>query len=303
MFFRKTVEKAFSLAVIGCSLSGVAVGQVAGTDLTDGAIVRPDTNAAANAATPAVDAATSANVNAKGITNPVAGAQVDGINGSVDAAARVNGQNINSDVQSNTNAGVNALQNRANVSQNSDVTANTNPFGATFDSGTSDRIIIQNLQPNSAASRLGLQAGDRIVDFNGQAYTDVSQFNRDLVQLNGNTDVPITYERNGQRFTQRFRMSGQQANGSLTYGNPRSNTQSGSFGQISYSANRPSYGVSPSNGYTGDMYQNQGYVGVNGHGSVSGYTSACCGESVHTQQCCSVTRHHRGGRRHRSHCR
>jgi membrane-associated protease RseP (regulator of RpoE activity) len=317
MFFRKTVENSFSLAVMGLALSGVAVGQVAVPGVGNGNVgsdVQVDVNAAANAAAPAVDAATSANVNANSNANTIPGAQINGGEAGVDAAARTNGQNINSEVQSNTNAGVDALQNRANVSQNSNTTVNANPFGATFDSSTTDRLIIQNLQPNSTASRLGLRTGDRIIGFNGQTYTDVNQFDRDLNQLNGNSEVPFIYERNGQRFTQRFRMSssnGQQTYGEPNYGNQGWNGQAGNFGQISHSASRPIYGVSSHNGYTGDMHHGQGYVGVTGSGSGSYHGSACCGEPVHSQQCCSVQHHrghyHRGhhhsGRRHRHCCR
>lgn len=273
MLFRKTVENSFSLAVMGLALSGVAVGQVAVPGVGNGNVgsdVQVDVNAAANAAAPAVDAAPSANVNANSNVNTIPGAQINGVQ-----------------------AGVDALQNRANVSQDSNATINANPFGATFDSNSTDRLIIQNLQPNSTASRLGLRTGDRIIGFNGQTYTDVNQFDRDLTQLNGNSDVPFIYERNGQRFTQPFRMSasnGQQTYGSSDNGNQGWSAQSGSIGQISYSANRPVYGLSNSNGYE----------------SGSSYGSACCGESVHSQQCCSV-QHHRGhhhsGRRHRHCCR
>jgi len=296
MFFRKTVENSFSLAVMGFALSGVAVGQVAVPGVGNGN-VGSEVQVDGNAAAPAVDAATSADVNANSNVNTIPGAPANGVQADVNAAARTNSQNINSDVQSNTNAGVGASQNRANASQNSNATTNANPFGATFDSRTSDRLIIQNLQPNSVASRLGLQTGDRIIGFNGQTYTDVNQFDRDLTQLNGNSDVPFIYERNGQRFTQRFRMSatnGQQTYGSPGYGNQGRNSQSGNVGPISYSANRPAYGVSSSDGYA----------------SGSSHGSACCGETIYTQQCCSVT-HHQGhhrayqqvGRRHRHNCR
>lgn len=193
--------------------------------------------------------------------------------------------------------------------QNSTATTNAIPFGATFDSSTTDRLIIQNLQPNSAAARLGLRTGDRIIGFNGQTYTDGNQFDRDLTQLNGNSDVPFIYERNGQRFTQRFRMSA--SNGQQTFNSPCCesqgwNTQSGNFGQIFHSAGRPIYGMSSHNGYTGDMHHGQGYVGVTGSGSGSYHGSACCGESVHSHQCCSLNRHHghyQVGRRHRHNCR
>jgi len=312
MFLRKTVENSFSLAVMGLALSGVAVGQIAVPGVGNGNVgsdVQVGVNPAANASPPAVDAATSANVNANSNVNTTPSAQANGVQADVNEAARTNGQNI----KSNTNVGVGALQNGANAAPNSSATTNANPFGATFDSSTSDRLIIQNLQPDSVASRLGLQAGDRIIGFNGQTYTDVNQFDRDLTQLNGNSAVPFIYERNGQRFTQDFRMSasnGQQTYGSPSYGNRGWNAQSGNVGPISYSANRPVYGVSSSNGYSGDMHQGQGNVGLNAYASGSSYGSACCGGSAFTQQCCSVTQHRgsqrvyqQGGRRHRHNCR
>ena len=306
MDLRKTVEHSFSLAVIGLALSGVAVGQVAVPGVGNanvGSDVQVGVNAAANVAAPAVDAATSARVNANNNVTTIPDAQVNGVQAGVDAAARANGQNINSNGQSNTNAAVGALQNRENSLLNSNATTNANPFGATFNSNTLDRLIIQNLQPNSVASRLGLQAGDRIIGFNGQTYNDPNQFDRDLSQLNGNSDVPFIYERNGQRFTQNFRMlapNGQQTYGSPTFGNQGWNAQSSNVGPISYSANRPDYGMSFSNGYIGDMQQGQGYAGVNGYGSGFGYDSACCGVT-------SYHGHHRAyqhvGRRHRHNCR
>ena len=306
MDLRKTVENSFSLAVIGLALSGVAVGQVAVPGVGNanvGSDVQVGVNAAANVAAPAVDAATSARVNANNNVTTIPDAQANGVQAGVDAAARANGQNINSNVQSNTNAAVGALQNRENSLLNSNATTNANPFGATFNSNTLDRLIIQNLQPNSVASRLGLQAGDRIIGFNGQTYNDPNQFDRDLSQLNGNSDVPFIYERNGQRFTQNFRMlapNGELTYGSPTFGNQGWNAQSSNVGPISYSANRPDYGMSFSNGYTGDMQQGQGYAGVNGYGSGFGYDSACCGVT-------SYHGHHRAyqhvGRRHRHNCR
>ncbi len=288
MLLRKAVENSFSLAVMGFALSGVAVGQVAvpGAGIGNvGGNVQADINAATNAGTSAVDAATSANVNANSGVNTKPDAQINGVQTDVNAAARVNGQKIRSDVQSNVNAGVNSLQNNANVTQNSNAAANARPFGArpfgaTFDASNSNRLIIRDLQPNSVAARLGLQSGDRIIGFNGQTYTDADQFDRDLNQLNGTSEVPFIYERNGQRFTQRLRMSS-------------GNDQAGSIDQISYSANQPVFGVSSSNGYIGDMHQGQAYGGLSGYGSGSDYGSACCAQAVSTHQFCSVTRHHR----------
>jgi len=308
MFLRKTVENSFSLAMMGLALSGVAVGQVAGPGIGNGNVgidAQIDADLSANPPKPASDVATPESVNANNNANTNLGAQVNGVQAGVDAASRTNSESIKSDVQSTANAGLGDLINRPNAALSSNATTNANPFGAAFDSSTSDRLIIQNLQPNSMASRLGLQAGDRIIGFNGQTYNDVNQFDRDLSELNGNSDVPFIYERNGQRFTQQFRMSAtdvQQNYGSANDGNQGSNAGSGTAGPISYSANRPSYGMSSSNGYTGGM----NVVGMAGCGAISSYGS----EPVYAQQCCSVNRQHghnrayqHGGRRHRHNCR
>ena len=93
MDLRKTVEHSFSLAVIGLALSGVAVGQVAVPGVGNanvGSDVQVGVNAAANVAAPAVDAATSARVNANNNVTTIPDAQVNGVQAGVDAAARAN---------------------------------------------------------------------------------------------------------------------------------------------------------------------------------------------------------------------
>jgi len=268
MALRKTVVNSFSWAVMGFALTGAAYGQVAEPGITDGSIVRDgqiETETVTEAPTPAVDSAATAEANLKN--------------------------------NANANVGVNGLNNPSTVAQASNATTNLNPFGATFDSNSTDRLIIQDMQANSAASRLGLQAGDRIIEFNGQTYTDVNQFDRDLVQLrNGNTDIPITYERNGMRYTKSFRMSSQnpqQTYNEPTYGNQGLNNQSHNSGQVSHSAARPMYGMGANPGHGGGAaaYGNNSYQG-----------QACCGGPVHEQQRGSG-RHHGGRRHHRRCCR
>lgn len=310
MLLRKTLENTFSLAVIGLALSGVAVGQVAGPGIGNGNVdpdAQIDADAAANATVPAVEAAASTDVDVDSNVNTVPGAQINKDQVGVDAATAINGRDISSDVQSNTNTQVDALQNRANVSQNSSATANANPFGATFDSTTTDRLIIQNLQPNSTASRLGLQAGDRIIGFNGQTYSNVNQFDRDLARLDRNSDFPMIYERNGQRYTQRFRMPASDVQQSYNSGTNGTQGWNGQSGQGFHSVNRPVYGASYNNGNSGGMYHGQNHMGVTG-GIENGsqYGSACCGEMVQVQHPYSGYRYHgrhHGGRRHRNRCR
>lgn len=303
MVLWKQVGKAFSVAAIGLAVSGIAVGQVAGPGLGNGS-VDPDAQIDAEST---AKAAAAADVNATSNVDQTRGTQTDEIRSGIDATAQKNRQNINSDAQSNINAEANARNNRVGGSQTSNASTNSNPFGATFDSRTTDRLVIENLQPNSTAARLGLQAGDRIIGFNGQTYNDISEFDRDLAQLDRNSDTPIVYERNGQRFTQRFRML--EADGQQTHNAPPFGSQdwNGQVGQGTHSANRPVYGLSSNNGYSDGMYHGQDQQGVTiGNYNGSQYGSACCGEVIQVRHAYGGYRQHgryHGGRRHRNRCR
>jgi hypothetical protein len=301
MVLWKTVGRSFSVAAIGLALSGVAVGQVAGPGLGNGSI-DPDAQIDANVT---ADAAAAVDTNATSNVEKTLGAQTDGVQIGTDGTAGTNRPNLNADVQSNSGAEANVPQNRIDGSQTSNAAANLNPFGATFDSQTTDRLVIQNLQANSTASRLGLQAGDRIIGFNGQTYTDVNQFNRDLSRLDRNSDFPMIYERNGQRYTQRFRMPASDVQQTYNNGTNYNQGWNGQCGQSFHSSNRPVYGASYNNGYSGGMYHGQNHMGVTG-GIGSQYGSACCGEMMQVQHSYSGYRHHgrhHGGRRHRNRCR
>ncbi len=319
MVLRKTMVNSFSWAVMGFALTGAAYGQVAVPDIADGSIIRDgqiETDTVNEAPAPAVDAAASADVDGKNqVDNTNAGAQTNGVQADSNANVGTDGQEVDSSLNPNANADVNGLNNRSTGPQGSNRTNNGNLFGATFDSNSTNRLIIRDLQANSAASRLGLQAGDRIIGFNGQTYTDVDQFERDLGGLNGNTDMPIIYERNGMRYTKNFRMSSQndqQPYNGPAYGNQGSNTQSYNSGQVSHSAARPIYGMPSNSGYLGGMDPNQGYgCGAAAYGNNSHQSQACCVGSVNIEQCCSGHHdggrhqggHHHGGRRHRRCCR
>lgn len=313
MALRKTVVGSFSWAVMGFALTGAAFGQVtppgvgapgvADPGLADPGLADPGVRAPGAAAPGIADPGIADGTiirNGQIDTQTETEAQTPAVDAGAEADANVQ-NNLN-----NTNAGAQARgdQNRSNA------TANSNPFGATFDSSTADRLIIRDLQANSPASRLGLQAGDRIIEFNGRTYSDVNEFDRDLGQWNNNSDIPIVYERNGMRYTKNFRMSSQNTqqtyndagNGTQGFGN-----QSYNAGQLSHSADRPVYGM-PSNGaYSGGMEQNQGYHGgAAGCGNNSSQSQVCCGGPVIVQQCGYGHRHggHRhGGRRHQRCCR
>lgn len=313
MDVRNTVVNSFSWAVMGFALTGAAYGQVAVPDIGDGSIVRDgqiQTDTVTEAPAPAVDAAASAAASAdvdvkNSVDNTISGAQKSDVQAGSNATLGTGGQKVDSSVNSNVNAGLNGLGDSATAQVGANGTNNVSPFGATFDSNTTDRLIIRDLQANSVASRLGLQAGDRIIGLNGQTYTDVTQFDRDLAQLNGNTDMPIIYERNGMRYTKNFRMSqqdAQQSHSGPIYGIQGSNNQSYNSEQVSHSVNRPDYGTSFNNGYSGEMTPNQGCCGVTPtYGNNFHPGQAVCCASVHVQQYGSG--HHHGGRRHRRCCR
>jgi len=274
------LRKSVSWAVVGFAITGAAYGQVPAPGIP-----------APGGAAP--------NVAAPGITDGsiVRNGQIE-TETATEAPTPAAAAAVNVDI-TNSGAQTSGDQNGSNA------TTNLNPFGATFDSNSTDRLIIQNLQANSAASRLGLQAGDRIIELNGQTYTDVNQFDRDLAQLNANTDVPIIYERNGMRYTKSFRMSAQnpqQRYNEPAYGNQDFRNQSDNAGQLSHSAARPMYGT-PSNGaHRGGMEPNQGYHGgAAAYGNHSWQGQVCCGAPVYVEQC--GVGHHHGGRRHRRCCR
>ena len=309
MVVRKTVVNSFSWAVMGFALTGAAYGQVVVPEIGDGSIIRDGqikTDTVTEAPAPGVDAAASAAADVKtNVDNTISDAQKSDVQAGSGATVGADGQKVDSSVKSNVNADVNGLSNPSTVPLGSNGPNNVNSFGATFDSNTTDRLIIRDLQANSAASRLGLQAGDRIIGLNGQIYNDVSQFDRELAQLNGNTDMPIIYERNGIRYTKNFRMSlqdAQQSQNGSTYENPGSNDQSYNSEQVSHLVARPDYGMSSNSGYSGGMAPNQGYMGgTAAYGNNSYLGQALYAGSVHNQH--RDIGHHHGGRRHRRCCR
>ena len=108
MAFRKTL----SWAVIGFALTGAAYGQVPAPGVADPVIL-----------------------------DPVIGAPGDPAPGITDGTIIRNGQ-IKAETPTDApTTGVDAAA-TAEVPQNSDATTNLNPFGATFDSNTTDRLII-----------------------------------------------------------------------------------------------------------------------------------------------------------------
>ena len=291
MVFERMALKSFSWATMGLALAGVASGQ----DVDTGAAAGINTNS--------------------GQDNASAAANIPGANVgvSLDAKADANRIGANGGVQTNdTRAGaelnadgnVNGSQNRANSTngQGANLNANRDAFGVTFDSSVTDGLVIQQALPNSAASRIGLRAGDRIIGVNGRTYRNADGFNTELDRFNSNSDTPIIYEREGRLYTQNFRLSSQ--NGVRNSSGPNYGSQSYS-GQMSHSVGRPIYGVSdsmPSSG-TANAAGDYGQAGTGGysHGGSSVYQSGSFSSGHCCQPCGGHHNHHgRRGRHGRS---
>ncbi len=317
MSLSKIVKNSVSWAAMACALTGVAVAQIpdvgvgAAASGNGGQIAAEATNGA-TVPPAAVDAAAKVNGDLQSVDTNT-GVQSNQIQAGGNAAIRNDGVNVDSNLNSNANVGENRLnsntgvtgsQNGVRLNQGTTGSSSLNPFGATFDARATDRLVIQDSAPNSAAARLGLQAGDRIIGVNGRTYTDVNQFNQDLGRLNGNNSVPIIYERNGQVYTRNFQPqfnNGQQSYNGSTYGNHGSSNPSYDSAQISHSVGRPTYGGQGNSGYYGGMVQNQGYAGGSaGYGSSFSQNQTCCAQPVAVHMCCHRTHHH--GHRNRNRC-
>jgi len=68
---------------------------------------------------------------------------------------------------------------------------------------TNDGILIQGVQPDSAAAQAGLQEGDVITQMRGERVGSASQFTRAVLDEQPGTTLPLTIRRNGE--TQQIR--------------------------------------------------------------------------------------------------
>ena len=325
MVFERMALKSFSWAAMGLALAGVASGQDVDTGAAAGINTNrgqdnPGATADANAPGANVDAKVDVNLDANADANQIganagvqtndtqAGAAInaDGtrsgvpLNGESPAVGAAN----NVDASGRIQLDANGSQLRANTNSGQALNANANrdAFGVTFDSSVTDGLVIQQALPNSAAARIGLRKGDRIIDFNGQTYPNADGFNADLDRFNSNSDAAITYERDGRRYTQNVRLSSQNgvrnANGTDYGGQSHS-------GQISHSVGRPIYGVSGSmsgdtSGTMDSGYSGQAQASGYSHGGGSVYQTT----GYHSRHCCQPRGHHHGRRvRHGRSCR
>ncbi len=330
MVVERMVRSSLTWAAMGLSLAGVASGQDVETGAAAGVnanIGQDNANAAAAAAPGArVDANAGVNLDPKADANRIganagvqssqtqaggelnadgtrADAQInaDGtradvqLNGDSAAAGATNNADVN--VRSQLDADVNGNRLQGGVNTNSgrgpNVHANRDAFGVTFDSGVTNGLVVQQALPNSAAGRIGLRAGDRIIGFNGRTYSNADGFNSDLDRFNSNSDTPIIYERDGRLYTRNVRLSLQNGvrNGSGTFNGGQSNSD-----QISHSVGRPSYGESgampgDSNNMIGDYASQADTSGYSYGGNTAFHTA-----SFHGRRCCDPCGHHHGRR-------
>ena len=322
MVFERIALKSFSWATMGLALAGVASGQDVDTGVAAGAnanIGQDNANPAADANVPDVNLDARADANQIGANAGVqtketpAGADLNADGTHADAQINADGtrsgaqlnsdrpavgttNNVDVNGRTQLDANVNRSQTGGNTNNGQGLNANANrdAFGVTFDSNVTDGLVIQQALPNSAASRLGLRAGDRIINFNGRTYTNADGFNADLDSFNLNSDMPITYERDGRRYTQNFRLASH--SGVRNSGGSHNNGQSQS-GEISHSVGRPIYGASGSmSGISSSTLDGgySGYANANGYsyGESSGYQTA----SFHSRRCCDPCGRHHGRR-------
>lgn len=75
-----------------------------------------------------------------------------------------------------------------------------NQLGLTIDQNA-DNIVIQDVTRDSAAARMGLRRGDRIVRYNNRDFNDHQAFNEALMNTPRDSQATIVYERGGQQYT------------------------------------------------------------------------------------------------------
>lgn len=325
MVVERMVRRSLTWAAMGLSLAAVASGQDIDTNAAAGAnanIGQDSVDAAANAAPGArVDANAGVNLDPQADSNRIganAGVQSGKtqVGGELNADgtradAQINADGTRSDVQLNGDSAAAGATNNVNGRSQLDVDVNGNrlqggvntntgrglnghanrdAFGVTFDSGVTNGLVVQQALPNSAAARIGLRTGDRIIGFNGRTYSNADGFNADLDGFNSNLDTPIIYERDGRLYTRNVRLSSQNSvrNGSGTF----DGGQSGS-NQISHSVGRPIYGESGAmSGDNNGDYASQ--AGTSGY--ADGGNGVFQNASYHSRRCCDPCGHQHGRR-------
>jgi len=81
-------------------------------------------------------------------------------------------------------------------------------LGATVASDGDGRVVVSNILENSDAWRRGLRYGDEIIAFGGRRITTVNGFKNVLGIYPRGWRVPLTYQRNGERFDIVVRLAG-----------------------------------------------------------------------------------------------
>lgn len=79
-------------------------------------------------------------------------------------------------------------------------------------------IHLDYIVPDSPAEKAGLQAGDLIYEYQGQAFADARQLYRRIISAEPETDVTLKFSRNGQSQTTQLKLGTQPAQPSLLPG-------------------------------------------------------------------------------------
>lgn len=122
-------------------------------------------------------------------------------NTSVRTNANLQDGNINAqgDVRNGTQFNQTQRQQDRNFDQNNDAQSDSS-LGIMLDDN-SDQLIVSDIQQDSAAARMGLRQGDRIVRFNNRDFNDRRAFEEAMMNVPRDSQATIVYERGGQRYT------------------------------------------------------------------------------------------------------
>lgn len=136
---------------------------------------------------PAGASAQSGNAAAGTQATPNASAQIPGqASGNLDA-------NLNANAQGQGSAGLGSTDGSLSGDASSRAA-----LGVTFDSAD-DAMVVTNVEANSPAAQAGLQAGDRIISFNGREFDSRQEFITAVQGSQLDSQAQLVIERNGQR--------------------------------------------------------------------------------------------------------
>lgn len=112
--------------------------------------------------------------------------------------------------------GVDASDLSAPTSPPGATTANTTTANTAATTAATDGALVDTVQPNGAAARAGIQAGDAIVDIDGRPVRSLADLRTRLYAKPPGAAITVTYDRNGTTATVGVVLTGAQAAASPT---------------------------------------------------------------------------------------